>query len=52
MVSSREFAREADLITPEVEEVLAEVEEVGGEAAMAMLGETVFALDSGLSEAG
>ena len=52
MVSSREFAREADLITPEVEEVLAEVEEVGGEAAMAMLGETVFALGNGLSRAG
>ncbi|WP_135851936.1 pantoate kinase [Halorussus salinus] len=52
MASSREFAREADLLTPEVEEVLAEVEAVGGEAAMAMLGETVFALGNGLSRAG
>jgi pantoate kinase len=52
MVSSREFAREADLLTPEVEEVLEDVADEGGEAAMAMLGETVFALGNGLSRAG
>ncbi|NEU57681.1 pantoate kinase [Halorussus sp. MSC15.2] len=52
MESSREFAREADLLTPEVESVLADVREEGGEAAMAMLGETVFALGNGLSRAG
>ncbi|WP_128477556.1 pantoate kinase [Halorussus pelagicus] len=52
MAASREFAREADLLTPEVEEVLAAVEEEGGEAAMAMLGETVFALGNSLSRAG
>ncbi|WP_135826498.1 pantoate kinase [Halorussus ruber] len=52
MDSSRKFAREADLLTPEVEAVLEDVDEAGGEAAMAMLGETVFALGNGLSRAG
>ncbi|UPV72987.1 pantoate kinase [Halorussus limi] len=52
MAASREFAREADLLTPEIAGVLSEVEEAGGEAAMAMLGETVFALGNGLSRAG
>ncbi|UPV99050.1 pantoate kinase [Halorussus gelatinilyticus] len=52
MAVSREFASEADLLTSEVESVLSEVEAVGGEAAMAMLGETVFALGNGLSRAG
>jgi pantoate kinase len=52
MAASREFAREADLLTTEVEGVLSEVSEAGGEAAMAMLGETVFALGNGLSRAG
>ena len=52
MAASREFAREADLLTPAVEEVLAAVDEEGGEAAMAMLGETIFALGNGLSRAG
>jgi pantoate kinase len=52
MAASREFAREADLLTPEVEGVLSAVSEAGGEAAMAMLGETVFALGNGLSRAG
>ncbi len=52
MESSRRFAREADLLTPRVEEAIRDVSAVGGEAAMAMLGETVFALDEGLSDAG
>jgi pantoate kinase len=52
MDASREFAREADLLTPEVEAVLADVAAAGGEAATAMLGETVFALGTGLTDAG
>jgi pantoate kinase len=52
MVLSREFAREADLLTPQVKTAIEAVADVGGEAAMAMLGETVVALGSGLTEAG
>lgn len=52
MELSREFARETGLLTPQVEEAIDQVLGNGGEAAMAMLGETVFALDSGLSDAG
>jgi len=52
MEASRRFAREAELLTPQVESVIRDVAEAGGEAAMAMLGETVFALDDGLSAAG
>jgi pantoate kinase len=51
MEASREFARRADLLTPEVESVVDDVQTEGGEAAMAMLGETVFALDHGLTDA-
>jgi len=50
--ASRRFARESGLLTPAVREVIAEVTEAGGRAAMAMLGETVFALGTGLSDAG
>ncbi|MEZ3163954.1 pantoate kinase [Halorubrum sp. RMP-47] len=49
---ARTFAREADLLVPEVAEAVSAVESAGGEAAMAMLGRTVFALDTGLSDAG
>lgn len=52
MALSRRFAREADLLTPQVETAIEAVRDVEGEAAMAMLGETVFALGSGLSDAG
>jgi pantoate kinase len=52
MRASRQFARESDLLTPDVRDVIDDVAGVGGTAAMAMLGETVFALDSGLSDAG
>jgi pantoate kinase len=52
MHASREFARETGLLTPEVRETVQAVAEAGGEASMAMLGETVFALDTGLSDAG
>ena len=50
--ASRRFAREADLLTPAVRETLEAVADVGGHASMAMLGDTVFALGTGLSEAG
>ncbi|WP_254537242.1 pantoate kinase [Halomarina litorea] len=52
MDASRTFAREAGLPTDRVERTIEDVQEEGGEAAMAMLGQTVFALDSGLSDAG
>ena len=52
MRASRGFAREADLLTPRVREAVRDVADAGGEASMAMLGETVFALDTGLSDAG
>lgn len=52
MESAREFAAAADLLLPEVAEAIEAVEAVGGDAAMAMLGRTVFALGTGLSDAG
>jgi pantoate kinase len=50
-LSSR-FAREAGLLTDSVESAIEDVRACGGEASMAMLGETVFALGTGLSDAG
>jgi pantoate kinase len=50
--ASRAFARDADLLTPQVRGVVGDVSAADGEASMAMLGETVFALGSGLSDAG
>lgn len=52
MQASRQFSRESGLLTAEVESVITDVSEAGGDAAMAMLGETVFALGTGLSDAG
>ena len=52
MQSARRFAREAGLLTDELTDVVTAVSDAGGEASMAMLGETVFALDTGLSDAG
>lgn len=67
MAAAREFAAAADLLVPEVAEAIDAVAEAGdepaddpnpdptdsrGEAAMAMLGRTVFALGTGLSDAG
>lgn len=52
LYASRRFAREADLLTDRVREAIEDVSAVGGEASMAMLGRTVFALDTGLSDAG
>jgi pantoate kinase len=50
--ASRRFAREAQLLTEQVQRTITDVTGIGGEASMAMLGETVFALEDGLSEAG
>ena len=50
--ASRRFARESGLLTDRLRKVIQAVSEAGGEASMAMLGETVFALGSGLSDAG
>ncbi|WP_276258496.1 pantoate kinase [Haloglomus litoreum] len=50
--SSRRFAREAELLTDRVRDVVLDVSEADGSASMAMLGETVFALGTGLSDAG
>jgi pantoate kinase len=50
--ASRAFAREADLLTDQVREAILDVNGVDGEASMAMLGDTVFALGTGLSDAG
>jgi pantoate kinase len=50
--AGRRFAREAGLLTERVRQTIRDVTTGGGEASMAMLGETVFALDSGLSDAG
>jgi pantoate kinase len=52
MRASRQFAREAEFLTPRLREVIMDVTEAGGQASMAMLGETVFALGTGLSDAG
>jgi pantoate kinase len=48
----REFARETELLVPEVATAIEDVGDVGGEATMAMLGRTVVALGSGLTDAG
>ena len=52
MESSRRFSRESGLLTDDVWRVITDVSEAGGSAAMAMLGETVFALGTGLTDAG
>jgi pantoate kinase len=52
MQSARRFAREAGLLTDEVRAVITDVSAADGDATMAMLGETVFALGTGLSDAG
>jgi pantoate kinase len=50
--AGRTFAREADLLVPEVAEAVEAVGETGGEATMAMLGRSVVALGDGLTAAG
>jgi Predicted archaeal kinase (sugar kinase superfamily) len=55
MAASREFAERADLLVPAVAEAIDDVAVAGDDgdsAAMAMLGRTVFALGTGLSDAG
>jgi pantoate kinase len=52
VAESRRFAREAGLLTDRVRGTVDAVVDAGGEASMAMLGETAFALDSGLTDAG
>lgn len=52
MRASRRFAREGDLLTDETRETIEAVNHVGGEAAVATHGPTVFALGTGLSDAG
>ena len=52
VAASRRFARDAGLLTDRVRDVVDAVIAAGGEASMVMLGETVFALDRGLSDAG
>lgn len=52
MQASATFADAAGLLTAEVGEAIAAVEAAGGAAAMAMLGRTVFATGTGLSDAG
>lgn len=47
-----QFARDTELVTPEVDEVVAAVRSNGGLASMAMLGRTVIGLGSALSDAG
>ena len=49
---SRRFAHEADLLTDRVADAVAAVRDDGGDAAMAMLGDTAFAFGTDLSEAG
>jgi pantoate kinase len=48
----RQFAREAELLTPELRKIIDDVTAAGGTAAMGMLGETVFAPGTGLTDAG
>ncbi|ACV49322.1 MULTISPECIES: pantoate kinase [Halomicrobium] len=50
--ASRQFAREAGLLTDDVRSVLEDVAAADGDGAMAMLGETVFTVGSGLTDAG
>jgi len=52
MQASRRFSRESGLLTDAVQSVITDVSGAGGDAAMAMLGETVFAVGTGLSDAG
>ncbi len=49
---SRRFAHDAGLLTDRVADAVASVRAAGGDAAMAMLGDTVFAFGTDLSAAG
>jgi len=52
VAEARRFARDAGLLTDRVEAAIDDVCAAGGDGAMAMLGETVFAVGTGLSDAG
>ncbi|MFB6235364.1 MAG: pantoate kinase [Halopenitus sp.] len=52
VAAAQEFTKDAGLLVPEVAEAIDAVEDAGGDASMAMLGRTVFALGTGLSDAG
>lgn len=52
MEASRRFGRETELVPDALASIIVDVQASGGEAAMAMLGRTVFALDDGLTAAG
>jgi pantoate kinase len=52
MEASRRFSREAGLLTPRARDIVEDVAGAGGTATMAMLGDTVVALGTGLSDAG
>lgn len=52
MSQSRQFAEKTGLLTDEVQDIIEDVHGADGRASMAMLGQTVFALDNGLSDAG
>ena len=52
LAAARTFAVEADLLVPAVAEAIDAVAAADGSAAMAMLGRTVFAFGTGLSDAG
>lgn len=52
MEASRTFAEDVGLLTPDLSNIIETVESAGGQASMAMLGETVFALGTDLSDAG
>jgi pantoate kinase len=52
VAESRRFAAETGLLTDRVREAVDAVVDAGGAASMAMLGKTVFALGSGLTDAG
>jgi pantoate kinase len=50
--ASRKFARESGLLTDRVHEAIADVADTGGDATMGMLGQTVVARGTGLTDAG
>ena len=52
MQASRAFSREAELLPDDVRSVVTDVTDAGGDAAMAMLGKTVVAVGTGLTDAG
>lgn len=52
VTASRQFSREANLVPDEVYDVVTEVSEAGGSGTMGMLGKTVVALGTGLTDAG